>query len=445
MNVKVGVASRTWQLRLLVNALLFWFAGIGVTTSQEQLAEARQIKCVSKIPDDAASADPFQDGEADNAPRSFDFDDAEKINTARTTGVLQLDKLELTITVLKEVVGVHNVKRLELLHCRIAKGGLAYLSALKNLEWLDLMGTNLTAESLENLPTSIRTLGLAYTDVNDCGVRSLVRLTQLESLDLQDAAISDASLPSIGKLNRLKSLDLYNTDVSGKNLEVLKPLVNLTRLSLGKQRQRSLHEGLGRWFDFPPPRIALRGMPRLENLEYLGLAFCELDPPNLRFVAQVPCLRELDLRNVNVSNSSLDVLPQLKKLDELNLSDTGISDPGLRYVVKCKTLRSLDLSRTSVSSKSPTILSQLLHLRSLSLSGTLVGDDNVTALKGCTELRALYLMDTHVSKAKLDLLPHVCPRLNKLWYGPQLDPLTILPEKGRLFDFSEKPGGPTVP
>ncbi len=93
------------------------------------------------------------------------------------------------------------------------------ISALENLQGLNLFGTTVTDLRPLSKLTQLRELNLFYVPVSN--IAPLAELKNLEHLDLSDTQVSD--IRPLAKLTRLRYLDLSNTKVS--DLSPLEPLV----------------------------------------------------------------------------------------------------------------------------------------------------------------------------------------------------------------------------
>lgn len=99
-------------------------------------------------------------------------------------------------------------------HSLFGYGGLKELGSLKELQTVSLNACDVTDEAMEGLKpcTSLRYLSLADNKITNEGLKSLVRLKDLEELYLQgNAAIDDAGLNRLRGFPTLRVLNLENT------------------------------------------------------------------------------------------------------------------------------------------------------------------------------------------------------------------------------------------
>jgi hypothetical protein len=93
---------------------------------------------------------------------------------------------------------------------------LGQLNALSQLQWLDLMESEVTDAGLGCLKSlsQLNTLNLRTTKVTDVGLEHVKGLRWLQGLDLSDTNVTDAGLESLRGLTRLRDLRLFGTKVT---------------------------------------------------------------------------------------------------------------------------------------------------------------------------------------------------------------------------------------
>ena len=104
----------------------------------------------------------------------------------------------------------------------------------------------------------------------------------------------------------------------------------------------------------------------------------------------------ISLNRTAITNAGLRYLKQLPRLREVQLADTKISDEGISYLSSITSLKDLNLARTKCSDIA------LYHLRDLSLKklnleGTNITDHGLKSLKGMNELAELVLGATAIT------------------------------------------------
>ncbi len=106
--------------------------------------------------------------------------------------------------------------------------------------------------------------------ITDAGIRSIVKLSELRSLDLEGARLTDDGLKLIATLPELKNLELESCVITDARLE------------------------------------HLRGMK----------------------------LEELNLRNTQITNRSIEGLKQMKALRRLEVNNTGVTEAACAQLIK---------------------------------------------------------------------------------------------------------------
>ncbi len=112
--------------------------------------------------------------------------------------------------------------------------GLAHVSRLKDVAWLNLRGTQITSQGLVHLKglTTLRHLHLENTEVDDEGIVHLKGLPNLEYLNLYATNVTDKSLNELKELKKLRWLFLWQTDVTDEavaRLEEALPQLTIQR------------------------------------------------------------------------------------------------------------------------------------------------------------------------------------------------------------------------
>ena len=162
--------------------------------------------------------------------------------------------------------------------------------------------------------TNVRELDLAYSELNDAGLRHLAGRTGLEHLDLSGNAISDAGLRHLAGFSLLRYLDLsQNSGVTDAGLGALRTLQRLEHLNLSDTgvSLRGLH--------------LLIGSDGLQDLLLRGIWDVAEGLPTL---AAFTKLRRLDLGNTSIDDAAVPYLGHLSHLEYLGLRHTRISENG---------------------------------------------------------------------------------------------------------------------
>jgi Leucine-rich repeat (LRR) protein len=200
---------------------------------------------------------------------------------------------------------------------RVTDAGLANLTGLSQLKFIQLEGT----------PTT------------DAGLAHLADLPSLRVLFLGRTAVSDAGMQHVGKLTGLLFLHLSGTKVTDRGLEHLAGLVNLVGLTLPDSTVGD--DGLRCLEDLTELRVlgwdgmtdaGLRHLLKLENLEWLTLRFTRpgSTTAGLEHLAKLPRLKMLALFGPPWTGSNvvetLAKFPSLRELYYIAGADTPEPD-----------------------------------------------------------------------------------------------------------------------
>jgi Leucine-rich repeat (LRR) protein len=281
----------------------------------------------------------------------------------------------------------------------------------KHLDTLSITSSSLRA--IEGLPTSLKTLHLSHTLLQN--VSGIEKLTGLTTLDLR-GNYSHQNLSGIEKLTALTTLDLSFTsirDLSGiekltalttlsvsgidlRNLSGIEKLTALTKLDLSDIGLRDLSteeisspidlSGIEKLTGLTELDLSNTGLKDLSGIEKLT-ALTKLDLgrnpiENLSGIEKLTALTTLHLNHTRLQN--LSGIEKLTALTELDLRDTGLKD--LSGIEKLTALAKLDLGRNPIEDLSG--IEKLTVLTELDLSDTGLKD-----LSGIEKLTALTKLD----------------------------------------------------
>src|ERR1700682_790082 len=251
---------------------------------------------------------------------------------AKVARLRQLRKLDLSHTKITDrgmelLAPLENVTELNCYYAEyLTEEGVAHLRNWKHLERLNLRGTKVTSKVFDSLAklTSLRSLDIAFTQIEDEGFDQLSALTKLESLAIGGNRLSGAALPLLKLLPSLVELDVGGLQRVDSGLWGL-PLTdqNLARLSELKQvRTVSLSgatladRGVDRPGSPEAERSELRDLSKLAslvNLERLDLSRLPVAAGRLQPRARLPKLRELRLGLAkNVDDAALAILLKIR-------------------------------------------------------------------------------------------------------------------------------------
>jgi internalin A len=151
----------------------------------------------------------------------------------------------------------------------------------------------------------LQVLNLLGTEVNDEGVKGLIRLNSLQYLMLTQTSVSDTALSYVAKLPALRSLALRGTAVSDTGIAYL-CATGIRALWLGNTKIT------GRSF------VHLGRLSNLEVLDLTGLSVAS----GLEAIGELAKLRWVSLRRTDTSDGDLSSIGRLEFLTWLDLAHT---------------------------------------------------------------------------------------------------------------------------
>ena len=282
--------------------------------------------------------------------------------------------------------------------------GLAHLAELPSLESLDISGNpRITGTGLAGFK-SLKAVTLNGNGLTDAGLKSVARLTTLQSLNLNlsgNKGITDAGIAELKSLQHLlPSLDLSDTRVTDAGLKELAALQGLQALNLN-------HTSIG--------DDGLAELKRLPALKSIELQSTNITDAGAKHLSEFPALESVDLWGTLVTEVGLHELPHLKRLlapvggapqlglkeiqftESLTLGGGQITDRWLKQLKAFSSLRSLSLDSAGMMNDRGTGftgvgLGELKGLTSLSLHRCpRFTDANMPELSQLKELRVLDL------------------------------------------------------
>jgi Leucine-rich repeat (LRR) protein len=274
---------------------------------------------------------------------------------------LHLDSNRITGEGLRHLVGLKRLRRLNLSLNPLRPEVYATLAKLTGLTHLSVYsGAAADDRALEQCArlTNLEELLADNTAaVTDRGLGHLLRLKKLKNLALRDAeGITDAGLARLAELTRLEELSLYNLrSVTPRGLDVLAKLPQLRRLEIAT---------------VPMDERSVRALASLEKLETLLLwnvgraTFQKGRPLPLEVLGELRLLRSFRT-NQKMSSAAIRALGRLKGLESIRDELTEITDEDLKYLAQLPKLRELALGSEHITAASLPTLAGMTSLREL--------------------------------------------------------------------------------
>lgn len=306
-----------------------------------------------------------------------------------------LERATLNDRVVDALAAFPEIERLMLSKSAITDEQLARLP-LPNLKYLDLSGSKVTDQGIENLwpLKKLEELDLSRTALTDRGLKTLATLTNLRSVNLEETAVSNAGIANLGKLPKLRALYLNKTAIGDASLEHLRNSSFLKNLALHGTR------------------VTDAGMVSLEGLDLTGLylSATQVSDAGIEAIDRMPDIQELSLDGTRITDASAARIARWKNLTFLGLSGTLISDIGVERLRGLKKLVWLNLEVAQITDGALASLGGMQELESLNVADTPITDVGLAHLKKLVSLRQLNLSGTQISDPRLQAikdLPHL--------------------------------------
>lgn len=209
------------------------------------------------------------------------------------------------------------------------------------------------------------------------------KLTQFEC-DYGNKSISDETLRQIAQLPDVESLDLAHSAIADRQIALLAPLA-------GRLRELTLRET-------QVTDAGLRELGRFHRLESLNVANTHVTDAGVVHLRGLPKLRVLNLRITDVTDAAITTLARLPSLQELDVKLTAVSAAG------AETFRQKRPQVRFQSGASHGELSAWLSHRFVCYSSLAAGGPNVGALPSPLIATRLHVRGREITDAAITLL-----------------------------------------
>jgi Leucine-rich repeat (LRR) protein len=295
---------------------------------------------------------------------------------------------------LEPLSAIDGLERLSLAESRFPNSALRFIGNSRTLRALDLEGSSVDDCGLRELRglAQLQVLRLGSTAVTD--LVELRKLQELEGLGLSDTRVTDASIPTLLRLPRLRWIDLSRTKVGGSGVAVLSQSRSLTVISL---------DGIGL------RARALHSLGNMVQLEALSISETGTTGAGIEHLSRLTNLRELTLSNNHVDDEGFCRLHGLDSLEMLYLGHTGITDRSIEHIVtEFPNVCALSVTYTQVTDAGVRSLVDL-PLTHLHLQGTAVGDSSVELLSSMKHLQLLDVTRSSITPKGVSELERALP------------------------------------
>lgn len=328
------------------------FVLLAALCSVASAAELRDGDPVAWISDQGGRAERDEAGQivaVDLASTWITDADLVKIGRIGTLRKLNLAHTRITDAGIEHLKPLKHVTELSLYYAEyITDIAIAHLQGWKQLEILNLRGVRLTSYAFEHLAklTALRSLDIAFTEVEDDGFEQLSSLAKLETLAAGGNKLSGSALSSLKLLPALRRLDVggmqrvdsgrWGLALSNENLARLSELTELRALAL---TGANLND---RRVDRPGNKLAERTelpdiskLRALKNLELLDLSRTPVLPSALTALGEMKNLRELRLgMTPKIDDTAIEALISLKQIRRIHLGGSKVTSAGIERLGK---------------------------------------------------------------------------------------------------------------
>jgi len=218
---------------------------------------------------------------------------------------------------------------------------------------------------------NLEELSIGCIGITDAGMDHIVKLANLKWLNLFGCEnVTDAGLVKMTALTSLKNLYITSADVSFVRLNNLKPMSNLTNLTvLYVKRGGTVMDISGLinledlMLNFAPKSgnkftdadlMCLRNLKKLKSLQINPHDFSDKGMP---YLAGLTNMERLIIGGPGLTDQGLKFLSNMKKINQLTISDGNFTDMGLRHIEGLPLLHHLSI--TSANAFSNTALQRL--------------------------------------------------------------------------------------
>jgi len=375
--------------------------------------------------------------------------------------LLELQSAQLTPAELSHLDKLTGLRSLDLSGTNLAKNRLEFLSKNSGLRFVRLLRCGIVDSDLKHLSgltKELVTLDLAKNELTNAGLAQLTELKALTFLDLQgNLRLTNSGLEPLHRLSNLADLRLSGTAVTRDGVEKFSDVLpNCTisfthdaKVHIWPSDSRAAHErSVADWVlsvggavtaavpgtdtarhekpgNLPETRFTilavdlaaarsisdddlqqLRGLNDLQNLTLHNQK--EITDEGLVHLAKLKNLHHLFINNTRISGSGFKYLKDIH-LHHLNMMCRTITDEGLKHLAHLERLKTIDLQDTEIGDNGLKVLSEYRNLQKITLTGTKITDAGLKHLKQLKRLEQVIVLKTQVTPAGVNDLQHVLP------------------------------------
>jgi hypothetical protein len=265
-------------------------------------------------------------------------------------------------------------------------------------KWLDLVGADRLRRRIVGAELYVNDGESEGDDGNEPGdqgtrlLADLKRLPDLRFLYFKGERLTPQIVASLGDLRHVDTLWLEVDEAPASTFQALAGALG----GMSNLRVLSLDCGLDGLNDAAASQELLAAIGAMPQLEYLGLADCEIAREDFALLAKLANLKSLSFNRIltgfplQPDPPLLSRLPALPRLETLDLQDSNVYDADLPYVAALSQLKSLDLLGTEVTGAGLAELARLESLETLAIDEKAESREAFESLLAIKQLRVLY-------------------------------------------------------
>lgn len=356
--------------------------------------------------DIAAAKQRFDQSEAARTTIEKLADRIQERRTGRLTIDLNLQRQELTAELLKALQTLDEPVDLHLnTSYKLSATQLGELARIPQLRGLSISGVDKTIADADFAMLSkhpqLEWLQLSgVPQLTNAVLPHLQKMDRLEFLQLDGTAITDDGLQQLPELKRLKSLRLTGTASRGLVLARFQgsPLERFSCDHLSDEGARLLSQfpkllevSVG---GSPITGAGLADIARLPSLQSLALAGCrELKDADFAVLGNIYSLSNTYLVNTSAGDLAAHSLARLNNLRDLHLGSEQLTDAGVRKLCEIVSLHSLTINSDAVNLTDEAFVDlwRLTNLQSLTISAPHVTGSSLSAINELRRLESVNL------------------------------------------------------
>lgn len=219
--------------------------------------------------------------------------------------------------------------------------------------------------------------------------------TSPQSVTFADTEIASGSMATLATFSTVTSVDLALTDVNDEQLSQLSRLPHLRELFLNQSKVSD---------------AGCEVIASFEELEVLQLADTSIGDQGVLQLAACTQLKRLWLDRTEVTDAGLKGVGELASLEVLSLNETEITGSGLAHFGKLQELQTLRMAKCPLASEQMLHLENIAEIsNSLDISHTPLTDSAVDSLGFLTYLKTLDIRGVAFSEERIDQLRRTLP------------------------------------